>query len=264
MRDNAQIRKGHRRVDILGCPFDAITMAELEQSIMDAISRRERLHITTGNVDMVMKLRKDRALASAFWESQLAIADGAPITWAAAILRRPVKGRIRGIDLVWRCAAISEKMRCGIALMGSQQEIVERAAANLKRAHPTSTLNVIPTPFPIRPEDNEPLISLIRASDNRILLLGLGAPRQELWLKQHLAATGADVGIGIGGTFDVISGSKPQAPQWMQRHGLEWLHRMRLEPRRLSRRYLVEDMPFFGLLLKERIRLPTRRAIDNS
>lgn len=253
---------GYPRVDILGCPFDAITMAEVEQAIEDAIRRRAQLHITTGNVDMVMKMRKDPLLARAFWNSQLAIVDGVPILWAAAFLQRPVKGRIRGIDLVWLCAAISQKLQCGVALMGSEQGVVEQAVKSLKKAYPGSILNVIPTPFPLRPQDSEPLIKLIRVNDNRILLLGLGAPRQELWLQQHLGASGANIGIGIGGAFDVISGSKRQAPRWMQRHGLEWLHRMRLEPRRLSRRYLVEDLPFFAVLLKERMQILLRERMQ--
>lgn len=261
MRDDTKIPKKYLRVDILGCPFDKVAIAEVEQSIEHAIKRREQLHITTGNVDMVMKLRKHPHLACAFWESQLAIVDGVPITWAAAILGRPVKERIRGIDLVWRCAAISQKIRCGLALMGGQQEIVERASANLRKAYPSSIIHVIPTPFPLRPEDSEPIIRLIRANDNRILLVGLGAPSQELWLKEHLAATGANVGIGIGGAFDVISGRRPQAPEWMQLKGFEWLHRMILEPRRLGCRYLIEDMPFFGLLLKERIKIALRRGV---
>jgi N-acetylglucosaminyldiphosphoundecaprenol N-acetyl-beta-D-mannosaminyltransferase len=259
MRDNTSSRQEHRRVDILGCPFDAITMAEVEQSIEDAIRRREQLHITTGNVDMVMKVRKDPRLARAFWESQLTIVDGVPITWAATFLRRPVNGRVCGTDIVWRCAAISHKMNWGIALLGGSERVAEWAAAILRKAYPNSILHVIPTPFPLRREDSKRMIRIIRANDDRIVLVALGAPRQEFWLNEHLSATGANVGIGIGGAFDIISGSKPQAPEWMRRNGLEWLHRMRLEPRRLSRRYLVEDMPFLGLVLKERIKIALRR-----
>lgn len=264
MSDNSSSRKGHRRVDILGCPFDAITMAEVEQCIEDAIRRREQLHITVGNVDMVMKARKDPCLARAFWESQLTIVDGVPITWAAAFLRRSVNGRVCGTDIVWRCAAISQKMKHGVALLGGGQGVAERAARNLRKAFPNSILHVIPTPYPLRREDNKRIIRIIRANDDRIVLVALGAPRQEFWLNEHLSASGANVGIGIGAAFDIISGSKPQAPEWMRRNGLEWLHRMRLEPRRLSRRYLVEDMPFFGLLLKEWIKIALRRDMRNT
>lgn len=264
MSDNASSRKEHRRVDILGCPFDAITMAEVEQCIEDAIRRREQLHITVGNVDMVMKARKDPRLARAFWESQLTIVDGVPITWAAAFLRRSVNGRVCGTDIVWRCAAISQKMNRGVALLGGGEGVAERAATNLRKAYPNSILHVIPAPFPLRQEYTKRIIRIIRANDDRIVLVALGAPRQEFWLNEHLSASGANVGIGIGAAFDIISGSKPQAPEWMRRNGLEWFHRMRLEPRRLSRRYLVEDMPFFGLLLKEWIKIALRRDMRNT
>src|SRR6266446_4331525 len=189
MSHNVNIREGHRRVDILGCPFDAITMGDAEQYIRDAVTNRQKLHITVGNVDMVMKARKDPRLAGAFWKSQLTIVDGVPITWAAAFLGLPVNGRVCGTDIVWRCAAISQEMGCGVALIGGNQGIVQRAAANLKKASPTSILHVIPTPYPLRPEDSETMIRLIRANDDRILLVALGAPRQELWLSEHLAAS---------------------------------------------------------------------------
>jgi len=264
MSDNASSRKERRRVDILGCPFDAITMEDAERFIRDAIANRKTFHITVGNVDMVMKTRKDPRLARAFWESQLTIVDGVPITWAAAFLGRSVNGRVCGTDIVWRCAAISQEMNLGVALLGGGEGVAERAAANLQKAYPNSILHVIPTPFPLRREDSKTIIRIIRANDDRIVLVALGAPRQELWLNEHLSATGANVGIGIGAAFDIISGNKPQAPEWMRRHGLEWLHRMRLEPLRLSRRYLVEDMPFFGLLVRERIQIASGKRISKS
>lgn len=245
----------HRRIDILGCPFDAFDMAETEEFIRASIAGQHQAHITTGNVDMVMKVRRDPLLARVFWDSQLTTVDGVPIIWAAALLGRPVKERVAGADLVWRCAAISRDLGCGVALIGGSPGAAEAAAGNLRNRHPGAILNVVPTPFPLTPESSAEIVKHIRSRGDRIVLVALGAPRQELWLQEYLAATGANVGIGIGGAFDIISGSKPRAPEWMRRNGLEWLHRMRLEPRRLGRRYLLEDTPFFWHLLKERVRL---------
>lgn len=249
------VPSAYRRVDILGCPFDAVTMAETEQFIRDAVIGRRQVQVTVGNVDMVMKTRRDARLARAFWESELTIVDGAPITWAARFLNRPVKERVPGIELVERCASLSEELDCGIAIVGSSPTIAEAAAAQMRLAHPRAVLHVIPTPFPLGPAESRSIAESIHKSGDRIVLVALGAPRQELWVKEYLAATGANVGIGVGAAFDIISGGKPRAPAWMRRHGLEWLHRMRLEPRRLGRRYLIEDLPFFGVLLKERIRI---------
>jgi N-acetylglucosaminyldiphosphoundecaprenol N-acetyl-beta-D-mannosaminyltransferase len=264
MTQVATARAAHRSVDILGCPFDAIDMEETEQFIRAAVARQIQVHITVGNVDMVMKARKDPQLARAFRDSQLTIVDGVPITWAAAFLKRPVKGRVCGTDVVWRCADISRDLHCGVALVGGGPDIAERAAKNLRSQHPGAILNVVPTPFPLTAEADKEVVRRIRANGDRIVLVALGAPRQELWLKEHLAATGANVGIGIGAAFDIISGNKPQAPEWMRRNGLEWLHRMRLEPRRLGRRYFIDDMPFFWHLLKERVRPSYHADIQES
>jgi N-acetylglucosaminyldiphosphoundecaprenol N-acetyl-beta-D-mannosaminyltransferase len=247
----------HRRVEILGCPFDAIDIEETERFIKTTITRREHAHITVGNVDMVMKVRRDPQLARAFWESNLTIVDGVPITWAAAFLNRPVKGRVSGTDIVWRCARISRELGCSIALVGGAPSAAAAAATNLRERYPGALLNVVPTPFPLTAESSAEVVKCIRANSDKIVLVALGAPRQELWLKENLPATGANVGMGIGSAFDIIGGSRPQAPDWMRRHGLEWLHRMRQEPRRLGRRYLVEDLPFFWYLLKERVRPST-------
>ena len=255
-------RAAHRRIDILGCPFDAIDIEEAVQFIRSAVVNQAQVHITVGNVDMVMKARRDAHLARTFWESPLTIVDGVPITWAASFLKRPVKGRVSGTDVVWRCASISSDLLCGVALVGGELDTAELAATNLRRRYPGAILNVVPTPFPLTGEANKEVVSQIRANGDRIVLVALGAPRQELWLKEHLAATGANVGIGIGSAFDIISGNKPQAPEWMRRNGLEWLHRMRLEPRRLGRRYLIEDMPFFWYLLKARLRLSLHGEIE--
>lgn len=243
-----------RRVEILGCPFDAVDLEAAEAFVRAALAGQQQAHITVGNVDMVMKMRRDPRLADAFWRSQLTIVDGVPITWAAALLGRRLNGRVSGTDLVWRCAEVSRDTGCGIALVGGAPGTSEKAAENLRNRYPGAILHVIPTPYPLTDENSLEVIQRIRANRDRILLVALGAPRQELWLQRYLPDSGANIGIGIGSAFDIISGSKPQAPEWMRRNGLEWLHRMRLEPRRLGRRYLIEDMPFFWHLAREWVR----------
>lgn len=242
---------GGQRADILGCPFDPVDMEEAAQFIRECVIAGRRAHITVGNVDMVMKARRDPRFAELFWKSQLTIVDGAPILWASALLKRPLKARVPGVELTLRCAGLSQETGCGVALVGAERGIAEAAARNMARRFPGSFLHVIPTPHPLREADDRAIIDRIRENGDRIVLVALGAPRQEFWVAEHLAATGANVGIGVGGAFDIISETRPRAPAWMRNHGLEWLHRMRLEPRRLARRYLIEDLPFLGILLKE-------------
>jgi N-acetylglucosaminyldiphosphoundecaprenol N-acetyl-beta-D-mannosaminyltransferase len=106
----------------------------------------------------------------------------------------------------------------------------------------------------------------VRSIDARIILVALGAPKQEYWIQEWLEVCGANVGIGIGSALDIISGDKPRAPKWMRDHGLEWLHRMMLEPRRLGKRYIMDDSPFVALLVMHLLqnRLRTRTARKSS
>jgi len=129
-------------------------------------------------------------------------------------------------------------------MIGGRHELTARAADNMRTRSPGALLRPLPTPFPLGPKENDDLVGSIRALDAGIVLVALGAPRQERWIRDNLEACGASVGIGVGSAFDIISGDKPQGPPWMLDHGLEWLHRLRLEPTRLARRYLIEDSPF--------------------
>ncbi len=228
----------------MGCPFDAISASETAELIRTTLRDGGRLQIVTANVDFVMKARHDPAFAEELWRADCVVADGVPILWAARLLGRPLRGRVNGTDLVGTCAEISRDTGRGIALIGGSHEIAERAAAALRRRTPGAKIHSIQTPFPLDASASEQIVDEIRQLGAEILLVALGAPRQERWLQSNLSSSGASIGIGIGSALDIISGDRPRAPEIFQRNGLEWLHRMVLEPRRLGRRYLVEDSPF--------------------
>lgn len=242
------------RRDILGCPFDAVSLSEAVDCIRQAVVDGRRLICTVGNVDMVMKCRRNSQLTRDFWDSDLAIADGVPITWAARLLGTPLRGRVAGTEIVWHCATISAETGCAVALVGGRIDITRKAAETMVGRYPKATIHVLDTPFPLTAEANAVLTQQIKVKNAKIVLVALGAPKQERWLQENLAACGADVGIGIGSAFDIISGDKRWAPKWMRDHGFEWLFRLGQEPRRLGRRYLVEDMPFLWHLLLEILR----------
>ncbi len=243
-----------KRVDILGCPFDAISFVETVATVRRAVLNRTRLQVVPGSIDFVMKARINPPLAEELWRSDLIVADGKPIVWAAWLLGDAICGRVSGTELVWKCAEISHQTGCAIALVGGTPGVAQRAAAKMQERYPGATLCVIPTPFPLNSENNATLVQSIRTTRASIVLVALGAPRQEHWIQANLDACGANVGIGVGSAFDIICGDKPRAPQWMQDAGLEWLHRLRLEPRRLGGRYLIEDSPFVFHLVVEAIR----------
>ena len=235
---------GYERVNILGCPFDAISFSEAETEIRQAISDGRAMQIVPGNIDMVMKSKYSHPFAQKLWGADLVIADGKPIVWAASLLGNPIRGRVSGTDLVWSCAMLSAKTGCAVALIGGMGDVAARAARKMKERYPSAQVHAVPTPMLLDDDRNAQLIREIKALDAKIVLAALGAPRQENWIAAHLVECGSLVGIGVGSAFDIISGDKPRAPQLMQESGLEWFHRMLQEPRRLGKRYLLEDSPF--------------------
>lgn len=236
--------EGFKRVNILGCPFDAISFEETENLIRKAVKENLCIQLVPGSIDFVMKAKKDPIFRQELWRADIVFADGVPIVWAASLLGEPLKGRVSGTDIVWSCAQISSENECPVALIGGKFEITQAAMRNMKEKFPSAKLHALFTPFPLGPKENEDLVKEIRRVKAKIVLAALGAPRQERWVQGHLSACAANVGIGIGSAFDIISGDKKRAPKFMRDHGFEWLHRMLLEPRRLGKRYLIEDSPF--------------------
>ena len=246
--------EGYKRVDILGCPFDVISYQETVNEIRKAVLNNNRIQFVPGSIDFVMKARCDPVFAHELWRADCLFADGVPIVWAASILGNPIRGRVSGTDIAESCARISSDIGCSVALIGGRYEIVVQAANVMKKRYSGSKLFPIPTPFSLGEKENKVIVLAVKNVDGKIVLVALGAPRQERWVQANLAACEANVGIGIGSAFDIISGDKPRAPTWMADHGFEWLYRMLLEPRRLGKRYIVDDSPFLFHLGIEIIR----------
>ncbi len=236
------------RVDVLGTGFDAISFDETVECIRGALRSGTHLQVATGNVDFVMKARRDPEFRRQLHRADLVVADGVPIVWAASLLGTPLRSRVNGTELVQACAAVSAELGAPAALVGAAPGVADRAAERMLAEAPAAQLHAIPTPSPLDAEATRQVVRDVKECGAEILLVALGAPRQERWVQENLERTGALVGIGVGSAFDILSGDKPRAPQWMRDSGLEWAYRMAQDPRRLARRYLIEDSPFLGHL----------------
>jgi N-acetylglucosaminyldiphosphoundecaprenol N-acetyl-beta-D-mannosaminyltransferase len=241
----------YRRVNILGCPFDAISFPETENYIRNAISHNLCVQLVPGSIDFVVKAKRNPSFAAILWDSDIVFADGVPIVWAAALLKDPIKGRVSGTDIVYSCAQIGAELGCAVALVGGQPQHTFKAAEGLKKIFPASKIYPLETPFPLNEDASNNLVATIKNINAKIVLVALGAPKQERWINKYLSLSGANVGIGIGSAFDIISGHKPRAPKVLKDNGFEWLWRVFQEPKRLARRYFIEDSPFFLFLASE-------------
>jgi N-acetylglucosaminyldiphosphoundecaprenol N-acetyl-beta-D-mannosaminyltransferase len=240
-------------VRILDVDVDAVTMAEALGIIHQAIDSRRGhgaapLQVATINPEFVMRARWDRRFRNVVAAAGLRTADGAGLLLAARILGRRLPGRVTGVELVEGLAQTAAERRDRVFFLGAAPGVAAAAAGALAAEHPG--LEVAGTFAGEAGEGgDEATLAAVRASSPDVLLVAYGAPAQEFWLARNLAISGASVGIGVGGTFDYISGRVRRAPGWMRRFGLEWLFRLLQQPTRARR---MSVLPVFLLLVARR------------
>lgn len=222
----------------------------------DRIVARLPGYVVTLNGSLLVQAARDPDLRALVNGAALVTADGIGVILAAWILGVPLSGRLAGIDLALALCAGAAAEGHRVFLLGGAPGVAEAAAAALRRHHPA--LQIVGTHHGFfGPQEEEEVRSQIRQARPELLLVALGAPRQERWMRLNSADLGVPVSIGVGGSFDVLAGRVPRAPRWMQRVGLEWLYRVVREPRRWS---VVRTIPpLFLMAIRERLR---RRAED--
>ena len=236
------------RTDILGVGFDSLTMEEAVERALEAIHAHAGAWIVTPNPEIVLECRKNKALALAVREAALVIPDGIGVLYAARILGTPLQEKIPGIDFACRLMQRLEKEAGSVYLFGAKPGVAEEAAETLRRMY--SGLRICGTHDGYF-SDDMPIVDDIREKKPDLVLVCLGAPKQELWMRAHAAELDAGVMIGLGGSLDVFAGTVQRAPERWQRLGLEWLYRLLKEPRRIGR---MIRLPLILLLaVKQRV-----------
>jgi len=201
--------------------------------------------VVTANPLTVIAARQNPSYHRVLAEADLVVPDGVGVVWA--LRRRGVAAeRVSGVHLAECLMARLAKTGQAVYLAGAKPGVAERAAARLKRRYPKLEI----AGFAHGYQSDEVLAEAVRRAKPEVVLAGLGQPRQEMWLAEHLAMIGAHVGIGVGGLFDVWAGDLRQAPPWIERWGLEWAFRVCQEPRRLWR---LRKIPWFAwMVLREK------------
>lgn len=238
------------KVVLFGVPIDNLTLGETLDRIEEMIRNGATHQHVVVNVDKIVKLQADPQLRKAILSCDLVNADGQPVVWASRILQQPIKERVAGVDLfgslVERCAQRGYRPY----FLGAQQEVVERAVSVLKAKHPNLQVAGWRNGY-WKPDEERRVVDDIRRTKPEILFVAMSSPKKELFLAAWKEELNVPFVMGVGGTFDVVAGRVRRAPRWMQEWGFEWLFRLAQEPRRMWRRYLVEDMAFFRLVWRE-------------
>ncbi|HMQ32064.1 MAG TPA: WecB/TagA/CpsF family glycosyltransferase [Chloroflexaceae bacterium] len=232
-----------RRVSILGVAIDDLSEDEAVARV-DAMIRSGRPHqICTVNPEFVVEARRNPAFAAALAGADLRTPDGFGLLLAARYLGAPLRGRVTGVELTWRLAALSAGRGYRIFMLGAAPGVAEEAAAALRARHPSLQVAGCFAGSPA-PRHEPFLRQLIAAARPDILLVAYGHPRQDLWIARNQPALQVPVAIGVGGVFDYLSGRVPRAPGWLRRLGLEWLYRLARQPARWRR--IMDAVPRFA------------------
>jgi len=238
------------RVNVLGVGVSAINMAMALEIIEGWIARREHHYVCVTGVHGVMESQRDRRLRRIHNQAGLVTPDGMPLVWLSRLKGHRHVARVYGPDLMLTLCERSVARGYRHFFYGGAEGVPEQLVANLRRRFPgLQVVGIYSPPFrPLTPEEDEQVVQMINQAAPDIVWVGLSTPKQERWMATHIGRVKAPVLIGVGAAFDFLAGRKRQAPRWMQRSGLEWLFRLLTEPRRLWRRYLINN-PLFVLLV---------------
>lgn len=240
-------------VHVLGVRVDRVTMEEAMQRVEQFIIEDTPHMIVTSDATGVMKAHDDPELMAIVNEADLVTADGAGVILSSRLLNMPLEARVSGCDMVGEICRVAARLGRSVYLLGAAPGVADQAAQKLQQMAPGLQIAGCRDGY-FTPADEPALIAEIAALKPAALFVALGIPRQEKWIKAHMQELGVPVCIGIGGSFDVISGLKQRAPRWMQRTGLEWLYRVAKEPSRLPR---LTALPRIVLLtFRELLRAP--------
>lgn len=244
------------RVQILNARVDNLSIDEAAVAISRLSQTKLFSYTITANVDHLIKLQEDNEFRRIYESADLVVADGVPLLWAAHFLGRPLQGRVNGTDLFELLVADAAETKRSVFLLGGEEGAARASAARFKQRHPGLDISwhCPPLGFENDAAENEKIKAAIRNAGACYLFVGLGAPKQEKWITRHAAEAGVRHAVGVGVSFSFVAGKILRAPGWMQRSGLEWLWRLLAEPRRLWKRYLVDDPRFFWLVAKQRCR----------
>jgi N-acetylglucosaminyldiphosphoundecaprenol N-acetyl-beta-D-mannosaminyltransferase len=247
------------RVTFLETPIDVLTLQETTEMAAEAMRSGQRLRHVAMNVAKLVKMRSDPVLKRDVLKSDIIGIDGAGIVLGARLQGFSVPERVAGIDLMESVLRVCAEKGFRPYFLGARQEVVEKAAVEARLRYPGLEFAGLRNGY-FKPEDESGIVAAVNESGADCLLIGMPTPRKERFLAAYAEALRPAFLMGVGGSFDVLAGEVPRAPDSMQKVGLEWLHRLMQEPRRMAWRYLSTNAVFAVLLCSALLGGYSRRA----
>jgi N-acetylglucosaminyldiphosphoundecaprenol N-acetyl-beta-D-mannosaminyltransferase len=238
------------RLDLGGTFIDQIDLTAAVERIRQFLRSGQPHQVVTVNLDFLSIAARNPEFQATLNNADLAVADGMPLVWLSRLRGQPLAERVAGVELVTESCRIAAEQGLRVFLLGAGPGVAEAAGKRLQAMYPG--LEIAGTYSPpigsLRQRENDRIVRMIRNASPDFLFVALGAPRQDMWIREHQHQLQVPVAMGVGCVFDLLTGSVKRAPVWMQRRGLEWAFRLVQEPTRLWRRYLVNDLPMLARL----------------
>lgn len=248
MSSNQSIHQG-AKADVLGCNIDIINMGQALDLLEHLVKAEKGQQVITLNAEIAYKSTRDSALQDIINSARLVTADGIGIVWAAKVMGYDIKERITGVDLLFNLCRLAAQKSWRIYIFGAAPGVADTAARNLIRLYPG--LQIAGTQHGYyQPGEIEDVINKINESHPDILLVGLGAPKQEFWIYENKNKLDAAIMMGVGGSLDIAAGTKKRAPDFFIQMNLEWMYRLITEPARIKRQYALPLFAFKVLKAK--------------
>lgn len=242
-----------KKQPLLNTYVNNLDMKEAVIGIEKMINDGEKHYVVAVNVDVIMKMEQDNYLKSVTDEADMVIVDGKPLVWISKLFKKPVKEKISGSDLVPRLIKRAWQKGYSVFIIGGEEGVAVKAKKRLEKRFPT--VNIVGTYAPPMGFENncaeiDKINSMISTAKPDILIACFGCPKQEKWIYENYQKYEAKVSVCAGATVDFLAGNVKRAPKWMSEHGFEWFYRFLQEPKRMFKRYFIDDIRILGLIIK--------------
>ncbi len=241
------------RMKFMNTEINNLTMTEALIKMDELIRDNKCSYVVTPNVDHLVQLECGGELNEVYKHADLILTDGKPLIWISKWYGTPIKEKISGSDLFPQLCALAAEKNYKMFFLGAAEGVAAKAAENLeKRFKGLQVVGTYSPPFGFEKDEIEiaKIKKMITDVVPHILIVGLGCPKQELFILHYKDELGVPLSLGLGASLDFEAGNIKRAPKWMANHGLEWLYRILQDPKRLAKRYLVNDRKIFGMAIK--------------
>ena len=244
-----------KKIKLLNTYVNNVSMQETTDAIEALIHADKKSYVVAVNVDVILKIEQDTLLKELTDKADMVLVDGKPLIWISKIHKKPIKAKISGSDLVPRLCEISAKKGYTMFILGGMDGIAEKAKKRLEKKLPgIKIVGTYAPPFGFEKDEQElaKINNMISEAHPELLITCFGCPKQEKFIYNNIDKYDAKVSVCAGATVDFLAGNVKRAPKWMSEHGLEWFYRFLQEPKRMFKRYFVDDVKILGLVWKYR------------